>query len=197
MGGKQYTNALSVWERVGRATRRQKTQQLGKGTTVQLESHVIPDTVKIIDDVGQTVPETHYKVDTDFDQLTYTADDNIQNAQINYITAPVRHERAERGVEQATSFIDSHLDTTFGGLKRVKEEVYKTSGRDDALILFQNQPVRNVEKVWINENPSEAGEPDWKHKKTWTGYNTGTTVLNSPKTQAQPLQTSTRSTGTS
>jgi len=162
MGG-LYTTPFDVWDRTGRATRRQKTDvELTSGTVIQLEEHVLPSKLHILDDTGQEVDETNYEIDTDFNQLIYQDNDSISNATINYITAPASKDRSERGVKQATNFIDEHLDTTFNGLKRRVDEVYQTDGTDDARIMFMEQPVRDVEKVEINTNSNEDEPPEWE-----------------------------------
>lgn len=158
-----YTTPFDVWQRIGRATKHQKDRvKLDTSTVVQLESHVIPTNLKVLDDTNNEVPETDYEIDTDFDQLKYTGADSIENATINYYTAPAPHDRAVRGVEQATNHINTHLDVKFGGLRRRKEEIYKTDDISDTVINFVERPVRDVEKVWINENASEDQPPVWK-----------------------------------
>lgn len=193
-----YTTPFDVWQRIGRATRHQKSRvKLDTSTIVQLESHVIPTTLQLLDDNNNEVPETDYEIDTDFDQLKYTGEDSIQNATINYYSAPAPHDRAVRGVEQATSHVDNLLDTTFGGLRRRKEEIYKTDDISDTVINFMEMPVRDVETVWLNENNAEDEPPQWKEieeDKDWVQHGkTGIKLNNSRATTRNDVNLFSRS----
>lgn len=157
-----YTTPYNVWERLGRITRRQQTvSTLEQGDVIQLEQHIIPDKTVVRDGTGTEVPDTDYSQDTDFNQLTYTGSSTLSDVTVNYMTAPGNHDRALRAVSQAENYVDNHLNLTFGGLKRRVEEVYQTDGAADTFVMPQRQPVRNVETVWINEDPTDQSPPNW------------------------------------
>ena len=178
-----YTTPFDVWKRTGRSQRRENTVDiLETGQTVQLEQHVITDTVKVLDGDGNIVDPENYDVDEDFNQLTYTGAETLSNVNIHYFTAPVPNSRAVRGVEQAESHIEEHLDTTFGGLTRVIDEVYETDGGRGTELMLHEQPVRDVEKVEINTNLAEDTEPNWEtleEGSEWYRTNTGLKLTSS------------------
>lgn len=169
-----YTTPFNVWQRLGRVSRHKKTvATLENGDTVELEEHVIPDETKVVDSDGSTVSADDYSIDTKFNQLTYTGTDTLTDVEVNYFTAPYNHDRATRGVEQAESHIENHLNVTFGGLKKRTEEIYETDSLNDNVMMLQRQPVENVETVWINRNLADDKAPDWKElteDEDWVQY---------------------------
>lgn len=157
----EYTTPFNVWDRVGGAIRRQKSvDTLSNGQIVNLEKHVLPDETQVLDSNGDEIPDTDYTQDTQYNQLTYTGTDTLSDVTINYVTAPASYERAVRGIEQAESYIENHLNLTFGQLRRREEEVYETDGGRNTELMLDRQPVQTVEKVWINDNPGQ-GAPNW------------------------------------
>lgn len=157
----EYTTPFNVWDRVGGATRRQKSvDTLSNGDIVNLEKHVLPDETQVLDSNGDEVPDTDYTQDTQYNQLTYTGTDPLSDVTINYVTAPASHERAVRGIDQAESYIEKHLNVTFGGLRRREEEIYETDNGLNTELMLDRQPVQDVETVWINDNPG-SGTPNW------------------------------------
>ena len=158
-----YTTPFQVWSRIGKAERHRNTGvDLTTGKVVDLEEYVIPEKLKVLDASGVEISDSDYEIDTDFNQLEYTGSDRIENATINYITGPVRNDRSERGVEQATSHVDNHLNTTFGGLRRRVDEVYRTDGGNDTRLILQQQPVQEVEEVYLNTNADSDEPPTWE-----------------------------------
>ena len=158
-----YTTPFNVWQRLGRVKRHQKTDvNLETGDTLQLETHVIEDKVTLRDGDGNEISSEDYELDPDFSELIYTGETGIENGSLRYMTAPYSNDRAERGVEQAESHINNQLDTTFGGLKRRVEEVYQTDGGRATTVTVQEQPVRDVETVWVNQNPADDSPAKWK-----------------------------------
>jgi len=156
-----YTTPFNVWDRVGGATRRQKSvDSLSNGEIVNLEKHVLPDETKVLDSNGDEVPGTDYTQDTQYNQLTYTGTSPLSDVTINYVTAPASYDRAVRGIEQAESYIENHLNLTFGQTRRREEEVYETDNGRNTELMLDRQPVQDVETVWINDNPG-SGTPNW------------------------------------
>ena len=159
----RYTTPFNVWRRLGRVNKHQTSvNTLETGDTVQLESHVITDKVILRDEDGNEIPDTDFEVDEDYDELTYTGTSTENNVRIRYMTAPVADDRAKRGVEQAESHVDNHLNTTFGGLKRRVDEVYKTDGGMATKVMLQQQPVVNVEKVEFNTKMRDDTPANWE-----------------------------------
>lgn len=156
-----YTTPFNVWDRLGGATRRQKlVDSLSNGTIVNLEKHILPDETQVLDSNGDEVPSTDYTQDTQYNQLTYTGTDTLSDVTINYVTAPASYERAVRGIDQAVSHIENHLNLTFDGERRRVEEIYETDGGLNTEMMLDRQPVQDVETVWINENTG-SGTPNW------------------------------------
>lgn len=157
-----YTTPFNVWQRLGREERRKKTvATLETGDIVDLEKHVVPDEVQVLDGSGNKVSDTDYSIDTKFNQLSYSGTASLSDVTINYFTAPVTHNRATRGVEQAESHINNHLNLAFGGERRRTKEIYQTDGGTATVIMFDRQPVKEVETVWFNKNPSDDVAPNW------------------------------------
>lgn len=172
--GESYTTPFNVWQRTGRLKRRETTVgSLNTGNTVGLEQHPIPEKLTLRDGDGNKVSDSDYEVDTDFSELVYTGSEPLENATIKYMTAPVSDERAQRGVEQAESHIDNHLNTTFGGLVRRIDEVYKTDNGNGTTMMFSQQPVVDVEKVELNTTKGDDSAPQWEEltqDKDWIQY---------------------------
>jgi len=157
-----YITPLAVWQRLGRESRKQKTiDTVETGDVIQLEDHVIATTVQVLDGSGNEISEDDYNVDADYNQLTYTASTTLNDVTVNYFTAPVPHSRTENAISQAESHIDNHLNLTFGGKRRRVEEVYKTDGGNATEIMFDRQPVQEVETVWLNEHAADDKAPNW------------------------------------
>jgi len=158
-----YITPLKVWQRLGRADRKQNTvATLETGDIVQLQEHVISGTVQVLDSSGNEISDTDYSIDTDFNQLTYTASTTLNDVTINYFTSHVPDSRTQSAIEQAESHIDNHLNLTFGGKRRRVKEVYKTDNGNATGIMFDRQPVQEVETVWLNTNTSDDTAPNWE-----------------------------------
>lgn len=156
-----YTTPFNVWDRLGAAQRRRKeVASLSNGDVIELEKHILPDETQVLDSNGDEIPGSDYTQDTQYNQLTYTGSSTLSDVTINYVTAPASVDRAERGINQAASYIENHLNVTFGQTRRRVEEVYETDGGLNTELMLDRQPVQNVDTVWINDNLGQA-TPNW------------------------------------
>lgn len=153
-----YTNPLDVWQRTGRAKRRQTEQtNVEPGDTVELQKHVIEDSETVYADNTET---EDYDIDLNHNTLTFTGD-TAADLKIHYQTAPVPNQRTVRAIEQATDTVEEETETKFGGIRRVKEEVYENDGERQQTFMLHKVPVRNIEEVEYNRKERAGTKPDW------------------------------------
>ena len=157
-----YTTPYDVWNRLGRVSDHERTiDTLETGDRLQLEQYVLQEKLVLRDGSGAEIADTDYEIDQDYNEFVYTGSATLNDATLRYKTAPVKYDRAARAVEQAESHVDNHLNTTFGGLKRVEEEVYQTDGGRKTSVMMQYQPVQDVKTVWLNDTLTDQEEPNW------------------------------------